>query len=102
MLLTNSLTTTEGINKVQVMMATTASKDMLKEARVYRDELEKAESNGVAIVVDTNVEGKADEVLEEVDDYLIAQSISADEEGFKTVRTWDNAEKALPDANVAL
>lgn len=102
MLLTNSLTTTEGINKVQVMMATPANKDIFKDAGLYTDELENAESNDMAIVVDTDVEGKADEVLEKVDDYLKDQSISADEEGFKTVRTWDKAEKALPDANVAL
>src|SRR5699024_7329500 len=66
------------------------------------EELEKAESNDMAIVVDTDVEGKVDEVLEKVDQYLKDQSISADAEGFQTVRTWDKAEKALPDANVAL
>lgn len=102
MLLTNSLTTTEGVNKVQVMMATPANKDIFKDAGLYTEELEGAESNDMAIVVDTDVEGKSDEVLEKVDDYLKDQSISADAEGFKTVRTWDKAEKALPDANVAL
>src|SRR5699024_7245895 len=102
MLLTNAVTITEGVNKVQVMMATPANKDIFKDAGLYTEELEKAESNDMAIVVDTDVEGKADEVLEKVDDYLKDQSISADEEGLKTVRTWDIAEKALPDANVAL
>ncbi|HLQ72125.1 MAG TPA: acyl-CoA synthetase FdrA [Bacillota bacterium] len=102
MLLTNSLTTTEGINKVQVMMATPANKDIFKDAGLYTEELDKAESNDMAIVVDTDVEGKADEVLVKVDEYLKDQSISSDAEGFQTVRTWDKAEKALPDANVAL
>jgi len=102
MLLTNAVTTTEGVNKVQVMMGTPANKDLFKDAGLYTDELEDAGSNDMAIVIDTDVEGKVDEVLEKVDQYLKDQSISADSETFKTVRTWDKAEKALPDANVAL
>lgn len=102
MLLTNSVSTTEGVNKVQVMMATPANKDIFKDAGLYTEELEKAEPNDMAIAIDTGVEGKVDEVLEKVDQYLQDQSIKADAESFQTVRTWDKAQKAVPDANIAL
>ncbi len=102
MLLTNSVTTTEGVNKVQIMMGTPANKDIFKDAGLYTEELEEAESNDMAIVIDTDDEKKVDEVLEKVDQYLNDQSISAGAQGYETVRTWDKASKVLPDANLAL
>lgn len=102
MLLTNAVAATEGVNKVQIMMGTPANKDIFKGAGLYTDELETAESNDIAIVIDTDDEEKVEEVLEKVDQYLKDQSISGGSEVFETVRTWDRAKKALPDANVAL
>lgn len=102
MLLTNSVTSVEGVNKVQVMMATPANKDIFKEAGLYTEELEAADSNDMAIVVDTDDESKVDEVLEKTEEYLSNQAISGDAETFETVRTWDSASKNLPNANLAL
>jgi FdrA protein len=102
MLLTNSISTIEGVNKAQIMMGTPANKDIFKTAGLYSEELETAESNDMAIVVDTDDENKMSEVLEKVEQYLKDQSISNKGNDFETVRTWDRAKKALPDATLAL
>lgn len=102
MLLTNAVSSIEGVNKVQIMMGTLANKDIFKDAGLYTEDLATAESNDMAIVIDTEDESKVDEVLEKADQYLKDQSISGGSEAFETVRTWDRATKALPDANLAL
>lgn len=102
MLLTNKISTMEGINKVQIMMGTPANKDILKAAGLYTDELEGAASNDMCIVVDTDSEEKIQEVLDETDSYLSNQAISAGKETFETVRSWDKATNALPGANLAI
>lgn len=102
MLLTNSISTIEGVDKAQIMMGTPANKDIFKTAGLYSEELEAAESNDMAIVVDTDDENKMSEVLEKVEQYLKDQSISNKGKDYETVRTWDRARKALPDATLAL
>lgn len=102
MLLTNKISTMEGINKVQIMMGTPSNKDILKAADLYTEELESAASNDMCIVVDTDSEEKIQEVLDETDNYLNNQAISAGKEAFETVRSWDKATNALPDANLAI
>ncbi|MCM3711406.1 acyl-CoA synthetase FdrA [Sporosarcina luteola] len=102
MLLTNKISTMEGITKVQIMMGTPANKDILKAADLYTEELDNAASNDMCIVVDTEQEEKIEEVLEEIDNYLSNQAISAGKEAFETVNSWDKAVNALPDANIAV
>lgn len=102
MLLTNKISTMDGINKVQIMMGTPANKDIFKTADLYTEELEKAAANDMCIVVNADLEDKIQEVLDEVDNYLKNQSISNNKQEFESVRTWDKALKALPDANIAL
>lgn len=102
MLLTNAVSTIDGVHKVQVMMATPANKDIFKGAGLYTEELEAAESSDMAIVIDTDDESKVEEVVEKADQYLKDQSISNADQDFETVRTWDRAIKTLPDANLAL
>lgn len=102
MLLTNTISATEGVNKAQIMMGTPANKDIFKAAGLYSEKLESAESNDMAIVVDTDDKNKINEVLEKVEQYLNDQSISNTAKEYETVRTWDRAKKALPDATLAL
>jgi len=102
MLLTNKVSTMEGVNKVQIMMGTPANKDIFKTAGLHTEELEKAAANDMCIVVDTDSEDKIPEVLEEVDNYLKNQAISNKKQEFESVRTWDKALKALPTANMAI
>jgi FdrA protein len=56
----------------------------------------------MAIVVDTDDESKVEEVEEKTAQYLQDQSISSAAETFQTVRTWNKATEALPNANLAL
>lgn len=102
MLLTNAVSVIEGIEKIQIMMGTPANKDIFKGAGLYTEELAEAEANDMCIVLDTENEQKVDEVLAAVDEYLNNQSISKSGSDFETVRTWDRAMKALPDANLAV
>ncbi|WNS76520.1 acyl-CoA synthetase FdrA [Bacillus sp. DTU_2020_1000418_1_SI_GHA_SEK_038] len=102
MLLTNKISTMEGVNKVQIMMGTPANKDIFKTAGLFTEELEGAASNDMCIVVDTDSEEKIQEVLDEVDNYLSNQAISNSKEAFETVRSWDKATQALPGANLAI
>ncbi|RDU38229.1 acyl-CoA synthetase FdrA [Neobacillus piezotolerans] len=102
MLLTNKISTMDGINKVQIMMGTPANKDIFKSSGLYTEELEKAAANDMCLVIDTDQEEKIQEVLDEVDNYLNNQAISSSKEEFESVRTWDKALKALPSANIAL
>lgn len=102
MLLTNKLSTMEGVNKVQVMMGTPANKDIFKSSGLYSEDLERAAANDMCIVVDTDADEKIEEILEEIDTYLNNQSINNSKEEFQTVKTWDKAMKALPNANMAL
>jgi len=102
MLLTNAISATEGVNKAQIMMGTPANKDIFKAAGLYTEELEAAQPNDMAIVIDTDNEKLIDEVLVKVDEYLQNQATKSSGEEFETVRTWDKAIKAMPDATVAL
>ncbi|CAH2714906.1 Protein FdrA [Neobacillus rhizosphaerae] len=102
MLLTNKISTMDGVNKVQIMMGTPANKDIFKTAGLHTEELEKAAANDMCIVVDTDSEDKIQEVLDEVDNYLKNQAISNTKQEFESVRTWDKALKALPNANMAI
>jgi FdrA protein len=92
----------ENVNKVQIMMGTPANKDIFKNSGLHTDELEKAAANDMCIVVDTDSEEIISSLLEEVDNYLKNQSISNSKQEFESVRTWDKALKALPDATMAL
>ena len=56
MLLTNKISSMDGINKVQIMMGTPANKDIYKTSGLHTEELEKAESNDMWIVIDTDDE----------------------------------------------
>lgn len=102
MLLTNAISATEGVNKAQIMMGTPANKDIFKAAGLHSEELEAAQPNDMAIVIDTDDEKLIDEVLVKVDEYLQNQATTNKGNEFETVRTWDRAMKALPDATVAL
>lgn len=102
MLLTNKLSTLEGIQKVSIMMGTEANKDIFKNSGLFTEELANASANDMCIVVNTEDESKVQEILNEIDSFLKNQSISNNDKGYETVRTWDKAMKAAPDANIAL
>lgn len=102
MLLTNKISTMEGVSKVSIMMATPSNKDIYKESGMATPELLEAGSNDMAIVVETQ-DDIIDEVLKEVDEFFKSQSAKSNKKGESdTVISWDKALEKLPDANLAV
>lgn len=102
MLLTNEISTLEGVDRVSIMMATPANKDILASSDLAGPELEKASANDIAIVVDTKDDEVMDRVLKEVDEFLAGQSKGSSSKSEKTIRSWEAALNELEDANLAL
>lgn len=102
MLLTNAVSTIEGVKKSQVMMGTDANKDIFRSANLYTDEVGKATPNDMVIVVDTEDQAIVDQVIDAADKFLSDLSVKKDTDNIKNVRNWEEAVDALPDANMAL
>ncbi|MBC1475991.1 acyl-CoA synthetase FdrA [Listeria grandensis] len=102
MLLTNKVSTIDGVNRVSIMMGTPANKDIFGTSGLRTKELEAASANDMAIVVDTEDASKIDEILAEVDAFLASQATKESSNTTETARTWDKAMKLDPDANMAL
>ena len=101
MLLSNKLSSIEGINQVSIMMGTPANKDIFKSSGLGTDEMAAAKPNDIIIVVDTEDAAKVDEVNEQVDAELKGKAESADS-GQKQdeVSNWKRLEVENP--NLAL
>lgn len=103
MLLTNKISAMEGVRKVSIMMATPSNKDIFKASGLYTPELEAAESNDMAIVIDREETSDLDTILKETEDFLNNQSGGNDgKAGSAYVQSWDQAKNKLSDANLAV
>ena len=102
MLLTNKINTMDGINRVSIMMATPANKDIFGGSGLRTPELEAASANDMAIVLDIESEEIVPTVLEEIDAFLLSQATSRNEAAEETIHTWDKAMKIGKDATIAM
>lgn len=103
MLLTNKLSSLDGVSKVSIMMATPANKDIFKASGLETPELLSAGPNDMAIVVDTEDEAIMDSILAETDTFIKNQSApQSSGGGEEIVDSWDKALGKLPDANLAV
>ncbi len=102
MLLTNAVSTIDGVEKAQVMMGTDANKDILKEAGLYNDEVQKAQPSDMVVAVDSQDEAVLSAVMDEVENFLGDLSVKKESSQVKDARNWDEALEAQPDANLAL
>src|SRR5699024_7524572 len=102
MLLTNKISTMDGVKQASIMMGTPANKEIFQNTGMFTDELEKAGPNDMCIVIDTDDEDKVAQVLTTIEEELKNQAISSSKQEFESVRTWDKAMQALPKANLAL
>ena len=103
MLLTNELSSLDGVNKIQVMMATPANKDIFKESGLTTDELMDATANDMVVVADVNDEAVLDAVMDKVEEFLKKQSTAAEgKKGSESVKSWDAALKKMSNANLAV
>ena len=103
MLLTNDVSAVEGVNKVSIMMATPANKDIFKQSGLETEELLAATPNDMVIVADIESEEVMDALLAEVEEYF-SKDASAEtaQKGAASVKSWDKALSKLPDANLAV
>ena len=103
MLLTNEISSVEGVNKIQVMMATPANKDIFKTSGLDTEELMAATANDMVVVADIEEDGVLDVVLAKVEEFLKKQSTAAEgKKGAESVKSWDKALKKAPEANLAV
>ena len=103
MLLTNEISTIEGVNKVSIMMATPANKDIFKQSGLDTEELMAATANDMVVVADVDDEAMLDVIMENVDAFLKKQSTTNNaSKGSESVKSWDKALDKLPDANLAV
>ena len=70
MLLTNHISTIEGVNKASIMMATPANKDIFKQSGLDTAELMEASANDMVIVADIVEESVLDTILSETEEFF--------------------------------
>ena len=103
MLLTNEISSLEGVNKIQVMMATPANKDIFKTSGLDTEELMAATANDMVVVADIEEDAVLDVVMEKVEEFLKKQATASEgKKGAESVKSWDKALKKAPDANLAV
>lgn len=103
MLLTNKISSIEGVNKVSIMMGTPANKDLFIAGGMETPELMEASSNDMVMVIDSDLENIEEIVFKETNDFLKNQSAkSSGGKEDKTVKSWEQATSKLPNANLAV
>ena len=103
MLLTNEISTIEGVNKVSIMMATPANKDIFKQSGLDTEELMNSSANDMVVVADIDDESMIDTIMDAVEEFLKKQSsANAEKKGAESVKSWDSALKKMPEANLAV
>lgn len=102
MLLTNAVSTVEGVSKAQVMMGTDANKDILKEAGLYNEKVQSAQPSDMVVAVDSDSEKVLLAVMDEVENFLSDLSVKKENNQVIDVRNWVEALEAQPNANMAL
>nr|WP_072537562.1 DUF1116 domain-containing protein [Anaerococcus mediterraneensis] len=103
MLLTNHISQMDGVNKVSIMMATPANKDIFKQSGLFTEKLDKASSNDMVIVADLEDEDLMDKILEESKKFFEDQQKSkATNPKIEEVISWDKALNSMPEADLAV
>ncbi len=103
MLLTNEISTIEGVKKVSIMMATPANKDIFKQSGLDTEELMNASANDMVVVADIDDDSLLDTIMEQVEVFLKKQSAASEgKKGTESVKSWDKALAKMPEANLAV
>lgn len=103
MLLTNHISDLDGVNKVSIMMATPANKDIFAQSGLATSELETAGPNDMAIVADIETEDVMKKILSESEDFLKKQSVKSNSDNSsKVAKSWDSALKQINNPSLAI
>ncbi len=102
MLLTDHISTIDGIDRVQVMMGTDANKDIFNSAGLLSEEAAMARPSDMVVVIDTEYEDIVEKIMESIEKFLSDLSVRKEEEVQKSVKSWSQVKEQMPDANLAL
>ncbi len=100
MLLTNHISAMQGVNKVSIMMATPANKDIFKQSGLDTEELLAASANDMVVVADIENETIMDTIETEIDAYFKKQNTQTQQT--ESVKSWDKALEKMPNADMAV
>lgn len=102
MLLTNRINDMEGVKKASIMMATPANKDILAQSGLATPELELAAASDMVVIADITDDTVMEAILAEAADFFKKQTTAKSSKGTESVKSWDRAMAALPEANLAV
>ena len=102
MLLTDHISTIDGVNRVQVMMGTDANKDIFNSAGLLSKEASESKPSDMVVVIDTEHKGIVEKIMESIEEFLSNLSVKKDGEVQKSVKSWAQVKEQMPDANLAL
>lgn len=100
MLLTNHISAMQGVNKVSIMMATPANKDIFKQSGLDTEELLAAGANDMVVVADIDNENTMNIIENEIDAYFKKQNTKNQQT--ESVKSWDKALEKMPNADMAV
>ncbi len=100
MLLTNHISAMQGVNKVSIMMATPANKDIFKQSGLDTEELLAASANDMVVVADIENKTIMDTIETEIDAYFKKQNTQTQQT--EIVKSWDKALEKMPNADMAV
>ena len=100
MLLTNHISAMQVVNKVSIMMATPANKDIFKQSGLDTEELLAASANDMVVVADIDNENTMNIIENEIDAYFKKQNTQNQQT--ESVKSWDKALEKMPNADMAV
>lgn len=102
MLLTNEVSTLEGVHKSSVMMGTDANKDIFNNSGLLTEEAAAASPADMVIVLDVDDDNVVKQALETVEKFLSDLSVKKEKSGITNANSLEESLELLPDANLAL
>ncbi len=103
MLLTNRLAGIAGVNKISVMMATPANKEIMRQSGFATEEVDAAAANDMVIAADIEDDGLLSSIQQEIELFFTDQSNTVhSREQMHSVRSWEAAREQCPNANLAV
>lgn len=102
MLLSSQISAMDSVERVSIMMATPANKDILAAAGFDTPELRAASANDMAVMIEADDPGVGEEVLRATDEFLKNQGAKKGAAKEAVVDSWEKAVERLPQANLAV